>query len=35
VLHLLGFRKQRWKGEELTVTRRRYDLESPAEIRLN
>jgi succinylglutamate desuccinylase len=34
LLHLMGFRKLRWEGDELTVSRRRYDLASPSEIRL-
>ena len=29
VFHLLGFRKLRWAGESLIVSRRKHDLESP------
>lgn len=29
VFHLLGFRKRRWSGDVLTVSRRRYDLTGP------
>lgn len=29
VFHLLGFRKLRWSGDVLTVSRRRYDLTGP------
>jgi len=29
VFHLLGFRKRRWNGDVLTVSRRRYDLVGP------
>ncbi|MBK9164584.1 MAG: succinylglutamate desuccinylase/aspartoacylase family protein [Acidobacteria bacterium] len=29
VFHLLGFRKRRWTGESLTVSRRKHDIKSP------
>ncbi|MDH3529575.1 MAG: succinylglutamate desuccinylase/aspartoacylase family protein [Acidobacteriota bacterium] len=29
IFHLLGFRKRRWKGEKLVVSRRRHDTKSP------
>ena len=29
IFHLLGFRKRRWSGNKLIVSRRRHDTESP------
>ncbi|MCD9188633.1 MAG: succinylglutamate desuccinylase/aspartoacylase family protein [Pyrinomonadaceae bacterium] len=29
IFHLLGFRKRRWRGNKLVVSRRRFDTESP------
>lgn len=29
IFHLLGFRKRRWKGSKLVVSRRKFDTESP------
>ncbi len=33
IFHLLGFRKRRWLGEQLIVSRRRHDAQSPFERR--
>jgi succinylglutamate desuccinylase len=32
IFHLLGFRKLRKEGDELTLSRRRYDLDPPAQV---
>ena len=29
VFHLLGFRRRKWVGDKLVVSRRRHDVESP------
>jgi len=34
VFHLLGFRKRRWSGKDLVVSRRRYDMCGPGQLRL-
>jgi succinylglutamate desuccinylase len=34
VFHLLGFRKRRWRGKDLVVSRRRYDMCGPRQLRL-
>lgn len=33
IFHLLGFRRRRWSGNRLIVSRRRYDTESPFKMR--
>jgi succinylglutamate desuccinylase len=32
IFHLLGFRRRRWIGNQLIVSRRSYDLDGPAEV---
>src|SRR4029453_2346766 len=34
VFHFVGFRKRRWRGKDLVVSRRRYDMCGPRQLRL-